>query len=71
VVGADGVSHRKPVEVGIQNDGDIQIVSGLTANDVVVTGGAYGLEDGTKIKVGAEGDDEKEKPAAGKSGDEK
>ena len=71
VVGADGVSHRKPVEIGIQNDGDIQIVSGLTANDVVVTGGAYGLEDGTKIKVGAEGDDEKEKPAAGKSGDEK
>ena len=36
---------------------------------VVVTGGAYGLEDGTKIKVGAEGDDEKEKSAAGKSGD--
>ena len=71
VVGADGVSHRKPVEIGIQNDGDIQIVSGLTANDVVVTGGAYGLEDGTKIKVGAEGDDEKEKPAAGRSGDEK
>ena len=69
VVGADGVSHRKPVEVGIQNDGDIQIISGLTANDVVVTGGAYGLEDGTKIKVGAEGDDEKEKSAAGKSGD--
>lgn len=69
VVGADGASHRKPVEVGIQNNGDIQIVSGLTANDVVVTGGAYGLEDGTKIKIGVEGDDEKEKPAAGKSGD--
>jgi HlyD family secretion protein len=71
VVGADGVSHRKPVEVGIRNDGDVQIVSGLTANDVVVTGGAYGLEDGTKIKVGAEADDEKEKPAASKGGDDK
>lgn len=71
VVGADGASHRKSVEVGIQDGADVQIVSGLSLNDVVVTGGAYGLEDGTKIKIGAAGDDEKEKPEAGKSGDEK
>jgi multidrug efflux pump subunit AcrA (membrane-fusion protein) len=69
VIGADGASHRKPVELGIQDAGDVQVISGLSPTDTVVTGGAYGLEDGTKVKVGAAGDDEK--PAAGKSGDEK
>jgi HlyD family secretion protein len=69
VVGADGASHRKPVQVGIQDSEDVQILSGLSPSDMVVTGGAYGLEDGTKVKVGAAEDDEK--PAAGKAGDEK
>ncbi|MCU1225165.1 MAG: efflux transporter, family, subunit [Edaphobacter sp.] len=69
VVGPDGASHRKPVELGIQDSDQVQIVSGLSPTDTVVTGGAYGLEDGTKVKVGAAGDEEK--PAAGKSGDEK
>jgi HlyD family secretion protein len=72
VMGANGTSHRKPVEVGIHDDSDVQIVSGLSPNDVVITGGAYGLEDGTKIKIGAAGDDdEKGKPTADKGGDDK
>lgn len=69
VVGADDTSHRKPVEVGIQDADDIQILTGISASDTVVIGGAYGLEDGTKVKIGAAGDEEK--PAAGKTGDDK
>ena len=69
VVGTDGTSHRKPVELGIQDAEDVQILNGLSPTDTVVTGGAYGLEDGTKVKVGSARDDEK--PAAGKSGDQK
>ena len=69
VVGTDGASHRKAVELGIQDGDQVQIVNGVSPNDTVITGGAYGLEDGTKVKVGPAGDEDK--PAAGKSGDEK
>ncbi len=64
VVGADGNAHRKPVTLGIQDAEDVQVTAGLSPSDMVITGGAYGLDEGTKVKVGpaAEGD---AKPAAG------
>ncbi len=78
VVGADGAAHRKAVTLGIQDGDDVQVTTGLTTADNVVTGGAYGLEEGTKLKVGPAAEDEKpgsdsadKKPAAGKGGDEK
>jgi len=68
LVGSDGTAHRKPVTVGISDDGDVQVTSGVSASDMVITGGAYGLDEGTKVKVGpAEADDEA-KPAASKGG---
>ena len=67
VVGADGAAHRKPVTLGLQDAEDVQITAGLTPNDMVITGGAYGLDDGAKVKVGAADDDKA--PAAGKGGD--
>jgi HlyD family secretion protein len=68
VIGADGNAHKHPVTVGIQSGKEIQIVSGITAKDAVITTGAYALDDGTKVKVGATGDD---KPDAAKGGDDK
>ena len=59
VVGADGAAHRKPVTPGLQDAEDVQITSGLTPSDFVITGGAYGLDDGTKVKVGPAADDDK------------
>lgn len=70
IVGADGLSHRKSVKLGIQDGEDVQVVSGLGLNDTVITEGAYGLDDGTKVKVGA-ADDDDEKPSAGKNEDSK
>jgi hypothetical protein len=46
----------------------VQITSGISPGDNVITEGAYGLDDGTKVKVTAAGDDAK--PAAGKGGDD-
>lgn len=58
VVGSDGAAHRKPVTLGIKGEDDVQISSGITADDLVITTGAYGIDDGTKVKVGpAESDD--------------
>ncbi len=64
VVGADNTAHPKAVTLGINDGTDVQVVSGLNPTDTVITTGAYGLEDGARVKVGATEDDEK--PAAGK-----
>lgn len=70
VAGADGRAHQTTVKVGIRNGDEVQIVDGVTANDKVVSNGAYGLPDKTKIKIQtaeapAEGDSSK--PAAATS----
>lgn len=54
VVGDDGAAHLKPVIVGIRLPETTQIVSGIAPQDMVITGGGYGLDDGTKVKVGPE-----------------
>ena len=60
VVGADGAAHRKPVTLGITDGKDVEVKSGLAPSDLVIAGGAYGLDEGTKVKVGpAESDDAK------------
>lgn len=69
VVGADSTAHHQTVGIGLQDNDNVQITSGLTAKDLVITSGGYGLDDGTKVKVGAAED--AEKPAAGKNGDGK
>ncbi len=66
VVGSDGLAHRRTVKLGIQDGEDVQVISGVGVTDTVITVGAYGLDDGTKVKVGAAADED-EKPSAGKS----
>jgi HlyD family secretion protein len=53
VIGADGRAHRKAVKVGIRQDGQAQIVSGINPGDTVITSGGYGLPDNTQVKVAA------------------
>jgi HlyD family secretion protein len=55
VIGSDGAAHRKPVTLGIQDEEDVQITSGLGNNDMVITTGSYGIDEGTKVKVGPAG----------------
>jgi HlyD family secretion protein len=75
VIASDGTAHKKSVTLGLQNTEDAQVLSGLNASDNVITTGAYGLDDGTKVKIGidpnAKPDDDKagaadDKPAPGK-----
>jgi multidrug efflux pump subunit AcrA (membrane-fusion protein) len=56
VMSADGTAHMKPVQVGIRLPDKVQIVSGIDAADTVITSGSYGIEDGTKVKVGSADD---------------
>jgi RND family efflux transporter MFP subunit len=61
VIGPDSVAHQKAVQTGITDGHDTQILSGVQAGDLVVTTGAYGMDDDTKVEVTAagatEGDD--------------
>jgi HlyD family secretion protein len=67
VVGSDGVAHKRDVETGIQTSDSIQIASGVKPGEQVVSIGAYGLPDNTKVKVeappqpGKEPDEDKDK----------
>jgi hypothetical protein len=65
VVGSDGAAHKLAVQLDINDGADVQVTQGLTGSETVITTGAYGLDDGTKVKFGKTGDDEK--PAAGEA----
>lgn len=52
VVGADSTAKKRAVKVGIRTADTVQILSGVTPADTVITEGGYGLDDGTKVKIG-------------------
>ena len=51
LAGSDGRAHQKSVKLAVRQGDEIQVVEGMQAGDQVVTSGAYGLPDNTKIKV--------------------
>ncbi len=53
VIDADGKAKKRTVKVGIRTPEKVQITSGLAETDNVITDGGYGLDDGTKVTVGA------------------
>jgi RND family efflux transporter MFP subunit len=68
VIAPDSTAHKKVVTLGIQTTEDVQILSGLATSDMVISTGAYGLDENTKVKIGTDPNakpDDDEKPAAG------
>jgi HlyD family secretion protein len=63
VVDAQSQAQARDVKVGIKTQEQAQILSGLTPGEVVITQGAYGLQEKTKVKV------EKPKSASDKDKD--
>jgi multidrug efflux pump subunit AcrA (membrane-fusion protein) len=63
-VDQQGKAHKKDVTTGILSGNNIQIIKGLREGETVITTGAYGLPDGTQVKV-ASGE---EKSSTGSSG---
>jgi len=76
VITADSSAHKVPVQLGINDGEDVQVTQGLNGSETVITTGAYGLDEGTKVKIGK--DDDEAKPNGGakdekdaKDGDQK
>jgi len=63
VMAADSTAHKKTVTLGIQNADDVQILSGIAPSDTVISTGAYGLDENTKVKIGAATDSDSGKDA--------
>jgi HlyD family secretion protein len=51
VAGADGKAHQVSVETGIRQGDRVQVTKGLAGGEKVITSGAYGLPDNTKVKI--------------------
>jgi membrane fusion protein, multidrug efflux system len=49
VVGAGNIARERKVTVGRRNEATAEILSGLAEGEIVVTEGAYGLEDSVKV----------------------
>jgi RND family efflux transporter MFP subunit len=49
VVDSGGVAHARAVTVGARSEAFAEIIAGVAAGETVVTAGAYGITDGTKI----------------------
>lgn len=59
VVGADQTAKKRQVKVGIRTPEKVQILEGVSPNDLVITEGGYGLDDGSKVKIGGDKDEDK------------
>lgn len=67
VIGTDNIAHAVEVKSGVTAGDNTQIVSGLNAGQRIVSTGAYGLDDGTRVNiVESTSKDSDDKPAAGK-----
>ena len=49
--GSDNKAHQKVVKTGIRQGDQVQMLEGLAEGDRVITSGAYGLPDNTKIRI--------------------
>ncbi len=52
VVDSAGVAHARPVTVGARMDHRIWVSEGLKAGEVIVTKGAYGMDEGARVVGG-------------------
>jgi len=67
LAGSDNKAHQKTVKTGIRQGDEVQILEGIAEGDRVITSGAYGLPDNTKIRIEAAPESDKtDRPSAGK-----
>jgi RND family efflux transporter MFP subunit len=55
-------AHRRPVQVGLDDGTDAEVVSGVKAGEMVIVQGQTGLPDGAKISMETEADEDSAAP---------
>jgi membrane fusion protein (multidrug efflux system) len=51
VINAEGNASRRTIELGYENNGQIEVITGLEKGEQVVTAGKGSLSDGTRVEV--------------------
>ncbi|HEV2578926.1 MAG TPA: efflux RND transporter periplasmic adaptor subunit [Acidobacteriaceae bacterium] len=59
VVGSDQTAKKRSVKIGLRTPDKVQILDGVSPADLVITEGGYGLDEGSKVKIGGDKDDDK------------
>ncbi len=65
VVDEKGIAQSRPVKIGGRTDHGAWITDGLKPGENIVTQGAYGVDDSTKVETGAKPEAGSRKPEAG------
>jgi HlyD family secretion protein len=58
VVAADQTAKKRTVKIGLRTPEKVQILDGVSPNDLVITEGGYGLDEGSKVKIGGDKDED-------------
>lgn len=58
VVGSDSLAHEKKVEIGIREPDKVQILSGVSTGEQVITVGGLGLADKAKVTIQKPGEEQ-------------
>ncbi len=69
IAGSDGLAHDSKVETGVREDDNVQILSGVKPGDQVITEGALGLDDKSKIEIKKPGEEGGSGSSAKEGGD--
>ena len=56
VADADGILHRRNVMAGADDGKNIEVYSGLSEGEIVVSGSLDGLEEGMKVEIVLDGE---------------
>jgi multidrug efflux pump subunit AcrA (membrane-fusion protein) len=59
-VSGSNTAHMKKVEVGVREGDKVQILSGVSPGDQVISVGAVGLEDKAKVRIVKPGEKDEE-----------
>jgi multidrug efflux pump subunit AcrA (membrane-fusion protein) len=70
VIDKDSKAQPKKITLGINDGNDVQVLTGLSAMDQVITRGSYGLDPGTKVKMAKAGEGDSD-DGGGSGGDTK
>jgi membrane fusion protein (multidrug efflux system) len=54
-VDPDSRAHRVPIEVGLRQDGKVEVAKGLAPGDVVVAAGIHKVKEGQRVRAAGEG----------------
>ena len=66
VVSGDSTVHRKAIETGARDGDKVQVLSGVSAGEQVVTAGGVGLDDNSKVRIVKPGAKDEAGEAGGK-----